>query len=126
MEEVRKHNTKGDLWAVWQGKVLDLSKFVEDHPGGIDVILEEAGRDMSISYENIGHSDAAQKLALEHTIGLLVRPYPQRIQHNPFLGKTCIIFTLLSEEERSQFVEALVDPHRFKSFLSDSGWWVSS
>lgn len=43
LDEVAKHNKEDDLWVVWHGKVLDLTPFVHDHPGGFDVLMESAG-----------------------------------------------------------------------------------
>ena len=34
MEEVAKHNTKEDLWVVVKGVVLDLTNWLDEHPGG--------------------------------------------------------------------------------------------
>lgn len=42
-EEVAKHNKQSDLWLIIHGKVYDVSKFVEEHPGGVDVINDGAG-----------------------------------------------------------------------------------
>lgn len=44
-EEVAKHNTKDDCWVIVEGKVLDVTSFLEDHPGGAKAILLYAGRD---------------------------------------------------------------------------------
>jgi L-lactate dehydrogenase (cytochrome) len=32
--EVQKHNNAKDLWCVINGRVLDLTEFAADHPGG--------------------------------------------------------------------------------------------
>ena len=42
------------------------------HPGGEDVILEHAGRDATIVFKEVGHSDDAKSLLKHHFIGLLV------------------------------------------------------
>ncbi|KAF4658764.1 hypothetical protein FOL47_007856 [Perkinsus chesapeaki] len=70
-EEVAKHNKKGDCWVVIHGGVYDVSKFLNEHPGGPDVILAVAGEDVTEDYEGIGHSDAARHIAAEHKIGIL-------------------------------------------------------
>ena len=45
MEEVAKHNKKGDVWVVLNGRVLNVSKFVSQHPGGELAIWAFAGKD---------------------------------------------------------------------------------
>ncbi|KAH8081967.1 FMN-dependent dehydrogenase-domain-containing protein [Filobasidium floriforme] len=45
MSEVEKHNKPGDLWVVIEGKVWDMTEFIEDHPGGKAPILRHAGKD---------------------------------------------------------------------------------
>ena len=34
MEDVAKHNKKGDMWVVLNGRVLNVSNFLSQHPGG--------------------------------------------------------------------------------------------
>ncbi|GAA5978153.1 hypothetical protein JCM21900_004312, partial [Sporobolomyces salmonicolor] len=34
LEEVKQHNSKDDCWVVVNGRVLDVTKFLPDHPGG--------------------------------------------------------------------------------------------
>lgn len=40
--EIIKHDKRNDCWAVINGKVYDLTKFINIHPGG-DMILDGAG-----------------------------------------------------------------------------------
>jgi sterol 14-demethylase len=42
--EVGKHNKRKDAWIIVEGKVYDVTTFVEDHPGG-DAILTSVGGD---------------------------------------------------------------------------------
>jgi len=44
-DEVAKHNKDDDCWVIIEGKVLDVTKFLPDHPGGKKAILLYAGRD---------------------------------------------------------------------------------
>ena len=34
MEEVAKHNKKDDLWIVVKGVVMDVTNWLDEHPGG--------------------------------------------------------------------------------------------
>ncbi|GAB2293828.1 hypothetical protein Dimus_028040 [Dionaea muscipula] len=57
------------LYACMQ--VLNVSKFLEEHPGGEEVLMEVAGKDASKEFDDIGHSPAAQKLLLKYQVGVL-------------------------------------------------------
>lgn len=45
LTEVAMHNTPEDCWSVVDGKVYDLTKFVNQHPGGSERIAQICGRD---------------------------------------------------------------------------------
>ncbi|KAK1990741.1 FMN-dependent dehydrogenase [Colletotrichum falcatum] len=51
--EVSKHNRLGDLWLVIDAHVYDFSNFVREHPGGIAVILQCAGKDATDVYSEV-------------------------------------------------------------------------
>lgn len=45
MEEVKKHNKKDDLWIVVKGVVLDVTNWLDEHPGGPQALFSHMGRD---------------------------------------------------------------------------------
>ena len=57
--EVRKHATREDAWVIIDGKVYDVTAFVEDHPGG-DAILNNAGGDATKGFHGPQHPDHVQ------------------------------------------------------------------
>mmetsp|Transcript_78629 Transcript_78629/g.138638 ORF Transcript_78629/g.138638 Transcript_78629/m.138638 type:complete len:135 (+) Transcript_78629:73-477(+) len=70
MAEVAKHSTEEDGWMVVHGLVVKLSKdFLDEHPGGPDVVTCLAGKDATQDFEDISHSDSARKWASEFIIG---------------------------------------------------------
>ncbi|CAB53082.1 Cytochrome b5 [Schizosaccharomyces pombe] len=73
VEEVLKHNTRDDLYIVVKDKVYDISKFLDAHPGGEEVLVDLAGRDASGPFEDVGHSEDAQELLEKFYIGNLLR-----------------------------------------------------
>ena len=52
-KEVAEHCSRDDLWVVVDGRVLDLSAFAEDHPGGSRALLNLAGTDATAIFEEI-------------------------------------------------------------------------
>ncbi|CAD8101256.1 unnamed protein product [Paramecium sonneborni] len=44
-EEVSKHNKPGDVWTVLNGKVYDISLYLDYHPGGVEKLMLGAGKD---------------------------------------------------------------------------------
>ncbi|KAG2191002.1 hypothetical protein INT46_010833 [Mucor plumbeus] len=69
LNEVEKHNVKGDLWLIIEGKVYNVTTFAADHPGGELAIYEEAGKDATESFNDIGHSEAAHEWLKDYYIG---------------------------------------------------------
>ena len=43
LAEVARHSTRGDCWLTIHHKVYDITNFLEDHPGGEEVLLGKAG-----------------------------------------------------------------------------------
>ncbi|XP_047953880.1 cytochrome b5-like [Salvia hispanica] len=68
-EEVAKHNKTKDCWLVISGKVYDVTPFMDDHPGGDEVLLAATGKDATNDFEDIGHSDEAREMMDKYYIG---------------------------------------------------------
>ena len=45
MSEVAQHNTEDDAWTVFRGRVFNITPYLHYHPGGVDILMEGAGRD---------------------------------------------------------------------------------
>ena len=58
--DVATHNTETSLWLVIEGKVYDVTKFQDDHPGGPYVLLETAGTDAGNAFDEVMHSEQAK------------------------------------------------------------------
>jgi flavocytochrome c len=69
MAEVAKHNTKSDCWVVVAGKVLNVTNFLSQHPGGELAILTFAGKDATEEFNMIHPPDVIPKYAPDAIIG---------------------------------------------------------
>uniref|UniRef100_A0A0E0BQH5 Cytochrome b5 heme-binding domain-containing protein n=1 Tax=Oryza glumipatula TaxID=40148 RepID=A0A0E0BQH5_9ORYZ len=68
--DVVGHASRKDCWVVIHGKVYDVTKFLEDHPGGEDVLLHaSASGDATEAFEDVGHSTSAISMMNNYLIG---------------------------------------------------------
>ncbi|KAL3283525.1 hypothetical protein HHI36_006664 [Cryptolaemus montrouzieri] len=77
LEEVLWHDTRKDCWMIIYDRVYDITEFLDEHPGGVDLLLEYAGRDATVAFRGSGHSTTALKLLERYMIGEL--PVNERI-----------------------------------------------
>ena len=69
-EEVSKHNTKDSVWIIIKDEVFDVTKFLKTHPGGIDPIMNFAGKDATSGFVG-NHSTNAEKMKNDYIIGVI-------------------------------------------------------
>ncbi|KAM0244862.1 hypothetical protein ACHAP5_005882 [Fusarium lateritium] len=73
MQDVAEHNTSSDIYMVVHDKVYDCTKFLDEHPGGEEVMLDVAGQDATEAFEDVGHSDEAREVLDGLLVGELKR-----------------------------------------------------
>ncbi|XP_050361956.1 uncharacterized protein LOC126781162 [Nymphalis io] len=81
LAEVSLHDTPKDCWVVIYDRVYDITDFLDEHPGGYDVMLEYAGRDASTAFRSSGHSILATKALDRFLVGEL--PLQERMYRRP-------------------------------------------
>ncbi|KOS47715.1 hypothetical protein ACN38_g1353 [Penicillium nordicum] len=69
MEEVAKHNSKEDLWVVVKGIILDLTNWVDEHPGGANALYNFMGRDATEEFAMLHDDEVIPKYAAQTVIG---------------------------------------------------------
>merc|ERR1711870_224719 len=72
MAAERRMGTEADCWVIMHDLVYNLGKdFLDEHPGGPDVITALAGKDATVEFEDIAHSDSSRTWANKYIIGCL-------------------------------------------------------
>ena len=71
LEQVKEHKTEKDCWIVIHGNVYDVTAYLNEHPGGPEIIQDEAGGVATESFEDTGHSEEARETLKQFLIGKL-------------------------------------------------------
>ncbi|KAF7424420.1 hypothetical protein PC9H_009727 [Pleurotus ostreatus] len=87
-DEVAKHNTPDDLWIIIDGKVYDVTRFKNLHPGGVSVFMEE----------DIAGQDATEAFYGLHRHEVIARPQYARLQIGTIEGETSVIHGRITGE----------------------------
>ncbi len=74
--EVALHKKMNDCWIIINNKVYDVGSFLEEHPGGADLIVPFCGKDASQAFSTKGgknntHSQTAQNSLQQYLLGIL-------------------------------------------------------
>ncbi|XP_055381703.1 uncharacterized protein LOC129612208 [Condylostylus longicornis] len=84
LKEVSKHQSYESCWIILYDRVYDVTKFRDLHPGGQDILFENAGRDATFAFHGI-HSKLALLMLKDYLIGELPEKeklYRKRSSHS--------------------------------------------
>ncbi|XP_053608241.1 cytochrome b5-like isoform X2 [Plodia interpunctella] len=71
IKEVKKHKSRKSTWVILHNEVYDVTSFLSEHPGGEDSLLDVAGKDGTLAFEDVGHSADARQMMKKYKIGQL-------------------------------------------------------
>ncbi|CAJ1049616.1 cytochrome b5 [Xyrichtys novacula] len=89
LEDIRIHNLSNDTWLIIHDKVYDITTFLEEHPGGEEVLLEQAGADATESFEDVGHSTDAREMLEQYYIGELHMHFLDHVVDTSYRRNSC-------------------------------------
>ena len=67
--EIAIHNSGEATWMIIHGKLYDVHAFMEDHPGGPEILTQHAGKDATQDFEETFHSASAREQLKDYCIG---------------------------------------------------------
>lgn len=59
------------IWIIVRDMVYDVTDYVEDHPGGPELVTDFAGADGTKDFDDFGHSATAMEMLKQYKIGEL-------------------------------------------------------
>jgi cytochrome b involved in lipid metabolism len=62
-----------DLWVIIDDKVYDLTDYVDEHPGGVDAIAKNGGRDATEGFKGPQHPSRVFDIVEDYRVGVLAR-----------------------------------------------------
>lgn len=68
-KELEKRNHRKDAAIIIDNVVYDVTEFLDEHPGGMDVLLKNAGKDASESFHEVRHSEIAMDWRNKFVVG---------------------------------------------------------
>ncbi|CAD24984.1 similarity to HYPOTHETICAL PROTEIN OF THE CYTOCHROME B5 FAMILY: YDAA_SCHPO [Encephalitozoon cuniculi GB-M1] len=71
-DEVSKHNRSDDCWIIMDGVVYDVTDFLRLHPGGVDTIMEYAGKDCTDAFNQAHGYINKNELLFNSIVGVVV------------------------------------------------------
>ncbi|GAA97705.1 uncharacterized protein L969DRAFT_91124 [Mixia osmundae IAM 14324] len=75
--ELKRHNTKNDAWAAFQGKIYNMTPYLPFHPGGAKFLMSVAGKDGTSLFMETHAWVNVETMMDACLVGILVSdPYP--------------------------------------------------
>lgn len=67
----RKEIKESKKYIIYENNVYNVENYIENHPGGINIIKNEYGTDITEKFNNIGHSKKAKDILKKYLIGTI-------------------------------------------------------
>lgn len=94
LDEVGKHNNGTDCWIVIDKKVYDVSKFLNEHPGGKKVLLRVAGKDATSEFHKFHNAaDVMRKYGAQLYVGDIGDATAKTQEKKPTSAKSVVPYT---------------------------------
>ncbi|XP_076622047.1 cytochrome b5 [Colletes latitarsis] len=79
-------NSKENTLIILHDKVYNVTNFLNEHPGGEEILLDHAGKDGSDDFDDVGHSKDAFDLMGKYLVGELEES--EKTKKTPKMGWT--------------------------------------
>ncbi|XP_043481075.1 cytochrome b5-like [Leptopilina heterotoma] len=70
--EIENSDVKKNTFIIIHDKVYDVHQFLNEHPGGEEILLDHRNKDASEDFDDVGHSTDAFELMNKYRVGELI------------------------------------------------------
>lgn len=124
-DEVARHNSANDLWMIMHGGVYNLTKFLQEHPGGEEVLLNLAGMDGTTCFEEMGHTSEAVQLRETLKIGIVAPSKEESEKSTPIKAPSIastenITTSVVDDDDNWEYQETKPEPSNLPSIFIGS------
>jgi len=110
-EELHKHNVESDCWLAVRGKVYNVTSWISKHPGGVDTIVLNGGRDATQLFEAY-HPTRVYSMLAPYLVGEI----DATVEHPDFPPMSKFYLTMKQKVE-NYFVDNKLDPRPLSEML---------
>jgi len=83
IKEVQQKNNKDSVLLIIHDKVYNVTNFLNEHPGGEEILLDHGGKDATEDFIDVAHSGDAVDLMKNYLVGELVETDRKNIKEKP-------------------------------------------
>lgn len=70
--EIKKNDDRDKVLVILHDKVYNVHGFLNEHPGGEEILLEHKGKESSEDFDDVGHSKDAIEMMKKYQVGELI------------------------------------------------------
>ncbi|KAK6202365.1 outer mitochondrial membrane isoform [Scheffersomyces amazonensis] len=115
LDQVRNHNSPGDLWMIIYNRVYDITDFAHSHPGGIEVLFDCGGVDATEAFDDVAHSDDAFNMLAPYFVGDLIPHEQIKYKKQPSHTVPSIYIENNDDTKPQKFVKSISNSKKSKS-----------
>ncbi|XP_051171810.1 cytochrome b5-like [Leptopilina boulardi] len=78
--EIENSDVKQNTFIIIHDKVYDVHQFLNEHPGGEEILLDHRNKDASEDFDDVGHSTDAFELMNKYRVGELIESDRKNVQ----------------------------------------------